>query len=378
MAGIYIHVPFCYTQCSYCDFYKTTNQQLKGEYIKAICKEIDLNASFLSNEDINTVYFGGGTPSSLSLDELNCILQRMFRFVPEEKVNEFTVEVNPDDVTHDYIKGLLDAGVNRISMGVQSFFDNHLRKMNRRHNASQALDAITRAKNAGVNNMSIDLIYGLPYMSFDEWKVNVQMAVESEVQHISAYHLTFEKGTLYYDYLKKGKLKEVPEESSIKQFDYLVEALTKGGFDNYEISNFALPGLYSQHNSNYWTGEKYLGLGPSAHSFDGNKRTWNIRDLHQYCRHLQEGNSYFSDEELTVVDRYNEFIMLGLRTRKGFLLNTVTNFDNSALKMFFNAELEKQLALHTVEINKGYCAVQSDKRFITDRIISEFFYIEKH
>jgi len=377
MAGIYIHVPFCYTRCSYCDFYKTTNQQLKSEYIKAVCKEIDLNASFYENEIIETIYFGGGTPSTLSPKELDIILNRLFYFVPKVKVNELTIEVNPDDVSLDYIKILVDAGVNRISMGVQSFFDEHLRKMNRRHNAAQAIDAIKIAKQGGIKNMSIDLIYGLPYMSFEEWKENVRMAIESKVQHISAYHLTIEKGTLYYDYLKKGIIKEVPEDNSIQQFEYLVDQLTNAGFDNYEISNFSLPGYNSQHNSNYWTGEKYLGLGPSAHSFVANKRRWNIRDLEKYSMCLEQGNPYFEEEELTGIDRYNELIMLGLRTRKGFLLDMINQFDKCDLLDFFQSELSKQLAFNNVEINKGYCSVVSDKRFITDRIISEFFYIEE-
>ncbi len=375
MAGIYIHVPFCYTRCSYCDFYKTTDQQLKDEYIKAVCKEIDLKSSFLLNEEINTIYFGGGTPSTLTPKEFRCILDKLFIYIPKDNVTELTIEINPDDVTDEYIKALIDAGVNRISMGVQSFFDDHLRKMNRRHNAVQAFYAIVIAQNMGIRNMSIDLIYGLPYMTFEEWKKNVQMAIKSKVQHISAYHLTFEKGTLYYDYLKKGTLKELPEESSVAQFDYLVDELTKAGYDNYEISNFALPGLYSQHNSNYWTGEKYLGIGPSAHSFDGEKRIWNVRDLNQYCKNIQCGDIYFKEEKLSVENHYNELVMLGLRTKRGFLTESVSALNNSKINCFFDAELSKQLALNTVEIVNGYCSIKADKRFITDRIISDFFYI---
>ncbi len=375
MAGIYIHVPFCYTRCSYCDFYKTTDQQLKDEYIKAVCKEIDLKSSFLLNEEINTIYFGGGTPSTLTPIEFRCILDKLFTYIPTYNVAELTIEINPDDVTDAYIKALIDAGVNRISMGVQSFFDDHLRKMNRRHNSIQAFYAIAIAQNMGIRNISIDLIYGLPYMTFEEWKENVQMAIKSKVQHISAYHLTFEKGTLYYDYLKKGTLKEVPEESSIAQFDYLVEELIKAGYDNYEISNFALPGLYSQHNSNYWTGEKYLGIGPSAHSFDGEKRIWNVRDLNQYCNNIQSGDTYFKEEKLSIENHYNELVMLGLRTKRGFLTESVYALSNNKINCFFEAELSKQLALNTVEIINGYCSIKADKRFITDRIISDFFYI---
>lgn len=375
MAGIYIHVPFCYTRCSYCDFYKTTDQQLKDEYIKALCKEIELNRSFLLKETIQTIYFGGGTPSTLIVDELETIFQTLKQFTSFEHLQELTLEVNPDDVDADYIKQIVGIGVNRLSMGIQSFFDAHLRKMNRRHNAVQARNAIRIAKENGIKNMSIDLIYGLPYMTFDEWQENVRLAIESDVQHISAYHLTFEKGTLYYDYLKKGKLTEVPEESSVEQFDYLVSQLKKAGFEHYEISNFAKKGLESKHNSNYWTGVKYLGLGPSAHSFDGENRMWNVRDIKRYCDALKNKQSYFEQETLSDTDRYNEFIMLGLRTQKGFKMNLLDAF-TATIKQYFNDELKQQIAQNNVTLHNGYCFVSEDKKMITDSIISDFFYVD--
>jgi oxygen-independent coproporphyrinogen-3 oxidase len=376
MAGIYIHVPFCYTRCSYCDFYKTTDQQFKDEYIKALCKEIDHKASFLLKETIETIYFGGGTPSTLQVQELSFILNKLANYIAVDRVKEFTLEVNPDDVNDEYIGGVVDLGVNRLSMGIQSFFDSHLRQMNRRHNAQQAHDAINIAKQNGIDNMSIDLIYGLPYMQFDEWKQNVQFAIESQVQHISAYHLTIEKGTLYYDYLRKGKLREVPEEASVQQFDYLVNALEKAGFSNYEISNFALPGFESKHNSNYWTGQKYLGLGPSAHSFDGCKRSWNVRDIQKYIKALAKGERFYEEELLNEADRYNELVMLGLRTSKGFKIELVEPF-NKDIVTFFNNELKLQLKNNNVLLADGYCVVQTDKKMITDRIISDFFYVDE-
>ncbi|TRX71650.1 radical SAM family heme chaperone HemW [Carboxylicivirga sp. M1479] len=375
MAGIYIHVPFCYTRCSYCDFYKTTDQQLKSEYIKAVCKEIDLNASFLKHEDIRTIYFGGGTPSTLKLNEVETIIHHLQSYINTRLVKELTMEVNPDDVTEEYIQGLVKMGVNRLSMGIQSFVDVHLRKMNRRHNAQQAKDAIRIAKENGIANMSIDLIYGLPYMSFEEWKSNVQFAIESNVQHISAYHLTFEKGTLYYDYLKKGKLAEIPEQKSIEQFDYLLNELDKAGFINYEISNFAIDGCESQHNSNYWTGVKYLGLGPSAHSFIDNNRRWNVRDTGKYIQALSSDGAYFEEEELTDSDRYNELVMLGLRTSKGIDISSIDNF-NPIIRTYFNDELKKQVSHGNVVLNDGFCLVPSTKKMITDRIISDFFYVD--
>ncbi|WP_430814348.1 radical SAM family heme chaperone HemW [Carboxylicivirga sp. RSCT41] len=375
MAGIYIHVPFCYTRCSYCDFYKTTDQQLKDEYIKALCKEIELNRTFFLKEDIQTIYFGGGTPSTLSISELEKIILTLKEFASFKNLQELTLEVNPDDVNEEYIKDIVALGVNRLSMGIQSFFDSHLRKMNRRHNADQAQRAIHIANEMGIKNMSIDLIYGLPYMTFDEWKENVRLAIASNVQHISAYHLTFEKGTLYYDYLKKGKLKEVPEESSIEQFDYLVSALKDAGFEHYEISNFSRKGLESKHNSNYWTGMKYLGLGPSAHSFDGINRMWNVRDLRKYCHALLNDQSYTEKETLTDTDRYNEFVMLGLRTQKGFHLDFMETF-NSKIKHHFNNELRHQLKQNNVVVLDGFCFVSEERKMITDSIISDFFYVD--
>ena len=375
MAGIYIHVPFCYTRCSYCDFYKTTDQQFKDEYIKALCKEIDNNASFLQTEVIQTIYFGGGTPSTLTPEELEVIINKISGYTSIADVKEFTLEVNPDDVSDSYIQDIVSLGVNRLSMGIQSFFDEHLRKMNRRHNAHQARQAIEVAKNNGISNMSIDLIYGLPYMSFDEWKSNVKLAITSDVQHISAYHLTFEKGTLYYDYLKKGKLVEIPEETSVQQFNYLTEELVKAGFEHYEISNFSLPGLESIHNSNYWNGKKYLGLGPSAHSFNGTNRRWNVRDVKKYINTIDKNELYFETEVLTPIDRYNELIMLGLRTQKGLQLSLIDQFDSQIIQ-FFNKELDHQKKLGTVVVIDGYCKVSDESKMITDRIISEFFFIE--
>ncbi len=376
MAGIYIHVPFCYTRCSYCDFYKTTDQQFKDEYIKALCKEIELNRSFLLNEDIQTIYFGGGTPSTIKVEEITVIIKAIKKHSSLKHLQEFTLEINPDDVSDEYIGGLVDLGVDRLSMGIQSFYDVHLRKMNRRHNAKQAKEAIRIAKENGITNLSIDLIYGLPYMTFEEWERNVQMAIESGVQHISAYHLTFEKGTLYYDYLKKGKLQEVPEESSVKQFDYLVKELSCAGFEHYEISNFSLPGLESKHNSNYWTGQKYLGLGPSAHAFDGKNRSWNVRDVRKYITALEGNETYFEKEELKEIDRYNELIMLGLRKKYGFNMSLLDGF-NTTICTFFNKELKRQISSNNVMLEDGFCKVADNRKMITDRIISDFFFVDE-
>ncbi len=376
MAGIYIHVPFCYSRCSYCDFYKTTDQSLKHEYIKAICKEIDLNSQFFLNNTVNTLYFGGGTPSTLSYNELSAIIKALRKKAINFSPLEITIEVNPDDVTDTYVSNLVKLGINRVSMGIQSFYDEHLRKMNRRHNSKQAIEAIRILKSHSINNISIDLIYGLPYMSFDQWKSNVKTAIDLDVTHISAYHLTFEKGTPYFDYLSKGIFKEIEEDESVQQFEYLVRQLEEAGFINYEISNFCKPDLHSQHNSNYWTGDNYLGLGPSAHSFDGTKRVWNVRHLQKYCDSIQNNAPYFEAEKLTDSDRYNELVMLGLRTRVGIDSKRLESVLSVTLYSYFQNEIRHQVEQGNIVCENQYYRVSEDKRFITDRIISELFYIK--
>ncbi len=348
---------------------------MKSSFINAICKEILLQKDFFNIDYIKTLYFGGGTPSVLTFTEWQIIFEYLRSNFDFTQIEEITVEVNPDDVTQEYIKGLHQLGVNRVSMGIQSFHDAHLRKMNRRHNAKQAHDAIRILKESSVNNVSIDLIYGLPYMSWDEWNRNIDLAIDADVQHISAYHLTFEKGTPYYELLKKGKLKELPEEVSFDQFEILVKKLESAGFENYEISNFAKPGLYSKHNSSYWTGEPYLGIGPSAHSFDGKIRRWNVRDLVGYSNKVTSGKGFWEDEILSPIDIYNERIMLGLRTSKGFDYEFINQLTNSDLKVFAFREVEKQLKFGNIEVVDGWCKVTRDKKFITDRIISDLFYV---
>ena len=348
---------------------------MKTSFIKSFCKEISQQKEFFNNNFITTLYFGGGTPSVLTIDEWKIIFEELKANFDLSKLEELTVEVNPDDVSEDYIKRLHQLGVNRVSMGIQSFQDDHLRKMNRRHNSNQAHEAIRILKQSEINNVSIDLIYGLPYMSWDEWLQNIDWAIKADVQHISAYHLTFEKGTPYYELLKKGKLKEIPEEISSDQFEILVKKLEAAGFENYEISNFAKPGLYSKHNSSYWTGEPYLGLGPSAHSFDGKTRRWNIRSLAGYSNKIEKGDCFWEDEILSPIDVYNERIMLGLRTAKGFEYAFIDDLNDQELRSFAEKEIQHQIKVNNLEMVDGWCRVTREKKFITDRIISDLFYV---
>ncbi len=349
---------------------------MKSGFISAMCKEIVLNGEFFSSNSIDTLYFGGGTPSALSIQEMKTIFDSIAKYVDISSINEITMEVNPDDVSMEYIDGLIQLGVNRISMGVQSFYDDHLRKMNRRHNAQQAFLAIEIIKKSAINNVSIDLIYGLPYMNMEQWTWNIEQAIKADVQHISAYHLTFEKGTVYYDLLKKGTLSEISEEDSSEQFDYLRDKLQLNGFENYEISNFSKAGYYSQHNSSYWTGEKYLGLGPSAHSFDGKIRRWNVRDLNRYTQSVVNDKVYWEEEELTLKDIYNERIMLGLRTSKGFSMDYINSLTEGEIKEFAQNEIVNQLNKGNVEVVDNHCRVKHDRKFICDRIIASLFFTD--
>ncbi len=269
MAGIYIHIPFCRQKCYYCDFYKTVNTSLTVKFLPALESEIILRKGYLESETIETIYFGGGTPSVLTESELADILQTLHQQYSISCDAEITFEANPDDLSIEYLQGLKRTGVNRLSIGIQSFQDTFLKKMNRRHTAMQAVEAIENAANLGFDNISVDLIYGLPGLSSTAWKKDLKQVFKLPVQHLSAYHLTYHEGTAFYTWLKKGALKELKEAQSVSQFEILVEQAEKNGFEQYEISNFAKDRLYSKHNSSYWLGTKYLGLGPSAHSFNG-------------------------------------------------------------------------------------------------------------
>ncbi len=375
MAGIYLHIPFCLKKCGYCDFYSITDISLKGRFLDTIIQEIQTRNIEFKSEDITTIYLGGGTPSLLDKKDLSKILDTIFEYVNSDAINELTIEVNPDDITDEFLVDLIQLGFNRLSIGIQSFNDNILKFMNRRHDSKQALYAIQKAQNAGFKNISIDLIYGVPNMSIDDWRNSLAIAKSMYVQHISAYHLTFESGTPFYKKLKKGDIKEIADSDSIKQYQLLLSEMNHSGFIDYEISNFAQQGFESQHNSSYWTGQNYFGFGPGAHSLKNNIRRWNISNLSEYISNVIHGDIYYTNETLSEEDRYNELIMLGLRTRKGvdlFYLNT--NF-NSEIISFYNKEFDIQYRKSTVFIENGFLKIRDNNKFITDQIISNFFMI---
>jgi len=333
MAGIYIHIPFCKSKCAYCDFFSVATLNRKEEFLQALAKEIELQKNYLGTENLKTIYFGGGTPSVLSIQELEFILSIINKYHTLEIGTEITLEANADDLDYSYLKDLRKIGINRLSIGAQSFIDRHLVLMKRRHNAKKAIEVIDQAQKAGFKNICADLIYGLPEMTMPEWEYNLDQLLKLNIQHISAYHLTIEPNTLFNKWVGLGKINLPTDVESTKQFELLIEKTKNKKFIHYEISNFALDGFFSKHNSSYWKNEKYLGLGPSAHSYNLTSRQWNISSLQKYIARITQGEIPFEIENLTKNDRYNDYILTSLRTMWGTDLNKV---ENDFGKLYFN------------------------------------------
>lgn len=321
MAGIYIHVPFCKTRCAYCDFFSTTLHDMKSRYVDALCQELVMRRNYLHDAPIGTLYFGGGTPSQLSESDFHSIFNQIEKVYGLEACEEITLEANPDDLTDDYVEMLTTLPFNRISMGIQTFHEPTLQLIGRRHTAQEAIEAVRRCQQHGFTNISIDLIYGLPGETLEQWKEDLLMAFSLKVQHLSAYHLTYEQGTRLWQMLQRKEICEVDEDTSVELFRILCEEMQKAGYEHYEISNFALPNFRSRHNSAYWHEVPYLGCGPGAHSFDGDSREWNVSSLPKYIEALEQGQRNYEQETLDKDTRYNEFIMTRLRTCEGFSLN---------------------------------------------------------
>ncbi|HZL11122.1 MAG TPA: radical SAM family heme chaperone HemW [Prolixibacteraceae bacterium] len=376
MAGIYIHIPFCRKRCHYCDFFKSTDFSQKVRLLAGLKKELVSRASELTSEEINTIYLGGGTPSVLMIDELKellDIIRQNYQVSPEA---EITMEANPDDLSQAILSAIREIGFNRLSMGVQSFSEADLKLMNRRHGVMQAVQSVKWAKKAGFSNISIDLIYGLPNQNLEVWERNVRIAVELDVQHISAYNLTYHEGTVFYDQLKKGILKELPDELSLQQFELLIKILKEAGFEHYEISNFCKPGLYSQHNSSYWKNKKYLGIGPSAHSFDFQSRRWNVSSIPKYLQGLENGETYSETEILTEQDRYNDYLITSLRTIWGISEVFIqTEFPEKYFIQFQKIK-EKYLQSGHLVSTPEIVTLSPEGLFISDQIMADFMVVE--
>jgi oxygen-independent coproporphyrinogen-3 oxidase len=321
MAGIYIHIPFCKQACHYCDFHFSTSPQYKDELVQALVAEIGLQKSYLNGETIETIYFGGGTPSVLEADEIHLLINTITELHTVASNAEITLEANPDDLDAAKIKALRQTDVNRFSIGIQSFFDEDLVWMNRAHRAKESEAAVKRAQDAGFENITADLIYGYPLLTDTKWKQNLDKMFELNIPHISAYSMTVEPETALAAFISKKKQPPMNEQQSAAQFMVLMQAMTDHGFEHYEISNFCKPGHYSRHNSNYWQGVKYLGIGPSAHSYNSETRQWNIANNAKYTKAITTGKIPAETETLTEENRLNEYVMTSIRTMWGLDLN---------------------------------------------------------
>ncbi len=374
MAGIYLHIPFCKQKCSYCNFHFSTSLKLKSDVLLAMHQELEMQRNYLAGQPIQTVYFGGGTPSLLSTDEINRLFETIAANYPLQEIQEFTLEANPDDLSSAYLRSLRQTPVNRLSLGVQSFKDADLRYMNRAHNAQQSDYAIKAAQDAGFTNMTLDLIYGTPGLSDADWRYNLAQMQQLQIPHFSAYALTVEEGTVLHHAIDKKQAPPVDIEQSATQFEILMEQAEVMGYEHYEISNFAKKGQYAVHNSNYWMGVPYLGIGPSAHSFNGKSRRWNIANNALYLRNiLQDNRLNYEEETLTQVQQLNEYIMTSLRTMWGCDLEKIEKEYGSpaAVEVEKNSYIFQEKKWLLQEGKK--LILRNAGKLFADRIASELF-----
>jgi len=375
MAGIYIHVPFCKQACHYCDFHFSTSLKLREDYLKALQREIEMRADEFDSM-VNTIYFGGGTPSLLRSSEISEIINKLSVHFTIAKNAEVSLEANPDDLNREKLQELYNAGINRLSIGIQSLNDRSLKWMNRAHNCAEARSCIADAIELGFDNISIDLIYGLPNLTLKEWEDEINEILSFNIQHISAYCLTVEPETALGHRVKKGKEKPVDEESANEQFQILVELLEQNGMEQYEVSNFGKPGFYSRHNTSYWKGVPYLGLGPSAHSYSSGKRSWNIANNARYIKSINEDKLPISTENLSDKDQINEYIMTGLRTIWGIDLDVLKNEFGYDLKAEYSELLEELIEKSLVKLEGAKLTLTKAGLFLADGIASDFFILE--
>lgn len=372
MAGIYLHIPFCKKACYYCDFHFSTSPQYKTEMIQALRSELIMQKDFLENQKIETIYFGGGTPSLLSAEELHFVISEINNYFEVLPSAEITLEANPDDLNPQKVRELKQTSINRFSIGIQSFFEEDLKWMNRAHNSQEAESSIKRVQDAGFENITLDLIYGFPLLNNEKWLSNISRVLDFNVPHISAYSMTVEPATALASFINKGKQQPMNESQSVEQFILLMKHLQHAGFEQYEISNFARPGMISKHNSNYWKGIPYLGIGPSAHSYNGENRSWNISNNAKYIRSIENGDIPAETEVLTIANKMNEYIMTSLRTIWGMDLDFIT--------ARFGSDYYKLVENNLQVVNQDW--IKKDQKLVTltqegklyaDRIAAELF-----
>jgi len=380
MSGIYIHIPFCKQACHYCDFHFSTSLKKKDEMVQALAKEIELRSKSTSNsqlptphnEVIETIYFGGGTPSILSIADLKFLIDEVYRNYKVVSTPEITLEANPDDLSYDTIRQLANSPVNRLSIGIQSFFEDDLKLMNRAHNMEEAKKCLEIATQY-FNNISIDLIYGIPNMSNEKWLQNIETALSFNVPHISSYALTVEPKTALHSFIQKGIIPQPDDEVAQAHFQILVDKLSENDFIHYELSNFGKENYFSKNNSSYWLGKKYIGIGPSAHSYDGKNRGWNVSNNALYIKSIQENKLPIEIETLTKTDRYNEYIMTGLRTIWGVSLDQIEEEFGRTYLDYVNQQAAKFVEDHLLFVDENILRTTKNGKFLCDGIASDLF-----
>ena len=378
MSGIYIHIPFCKQACHYCDFHFSTSLKKKDEMVAALAKEIEMRSKSITHhpspipETIETIYFGGGTPSILRIADLKFLIDAVYRNYKVADNPEITVEANPDDLDEETIVELANSPVNRLSIGIQSFFEDDLKMMNRAHNAEEAKNCLEIAKQY-FDNISIDLIYGIPDMSNEKWLQNIETALSFGVPHISSYALTVEPKTALHSFIQKGIIPQPDDEVASQHFETLVTTLTEKGFIHYELSNFGKENYFSRNNSSYWLGKKYIGIGPSAHSYDGTNRGWNVSNNALYITSIQENKLPIEIETLTKTDRYNEYVMTGLRTIWGVSLDRVEHEFGKTYLDYLNQQAAKFIDDHLLFLDENILRTTKKGKFLCDGIASDLF-----
>ncbi|AWH84019.1 coproporphyrinogen III oxidase [Flavobacterium album] len=373
-SGIYIHIPFCRQACHYCDFHFSTSMKKRDEMVLALAKEITVRREEFKNETVETIYFGGGTPSVLSNEEIQFLIDAVYQNYTVGSNPEITLEANPDDLSAERIIQLSQSPVNRLSIGVQSFFEEDLKMMNRAHNALQAEVSIAEAVKH-FDNISIDLIYGIPGMGNERWIENVEKALSFGIPHISSYALTVEPKTALHTLVKKGIISAPSDEAAQEQFQILVDILEANGFVHYELSNFGKEGYFSRNNTAYWLGKKYIGVGPSAHSYDGMHRSWNVANNTLYLKSMEDGKLPSETEKLSIADRYNEYIMTGLRTIWGVSLERVETEIGSIYKHHLEKEAAKFIEQGLLSNDNGILKATKSGKFLADGIASDLFFL---
>ena len=378
MSGIYIHIPFCKQACHYCDFHFSTNLKKKDEMVLALAKEIEMRSKSITHhpspitEQIETIYFGGGTPSILQIEDLRFLIDEVYRNFKVVENPEITVEANPDDLTENRIIELSKNKVNRLSIGIQSFFEDDLKMMNRAHNVEEAKKCLEFATQY-FDNISIDLIYGVPEMSNEKWLQNIETALSFGVPHISSYALTVEPKTALHSFIQKGIIPQPDDEVAQEHFQILVDTLSENGFIHYELSNFGKENYFSKNNSSYWLGKKYIGIGPSAHSYDGKNRGWNVSNNSRYIKSIQENKLPIEIETLTKTDRYNEYIMTGLRTIWGVSLERIEQEFGKTYLDYLNQQASKFIEDHLLFVDDNILRTTKKGKFLSDGIASDLF-----